>query len=122
MISECECEGESKCKGEGEVEHIKENTNIIQVCDVINGESQIQMMSLAFEVLPNSAENNDGLLNTTSTITDITDETLPLENKEEDVNSMKVDDLRKVVVDRQLTSKDEAKKLKKPELLALIKK
>lgn len=104
----------------------KVNTNVIQVCEVMNGEdSQVQMMSLAFEVLPNSNETRDNSLNTTSTITEITDiteEPLSLDNKEEDINSMKVDDLRKMVIDKQLTSKDEAKKLKKPELLALIKK
>jgi len=36
--------------------------------------------------------------------------------------SMKVDDLRKIVADLNLAVKDEAKKLKKPELLALLKK
>jgi len=45
-----------------------------------------------------------------------------------DVNStsayehMKVDDLRKVVSDKSLASKEEVKKLKKPELVALLKK
>ena len=34
---------------------------------------------------------------------------------------MKVDDLRKIVMDLNLAGKDEAKKLKKPELLALLK-
>jgi len=37
-------------------------------------------------------------------------------------DSMKVDDLRKIVADLNLAVKDEAKKLKKPELLALLKK
>jgi hypothetical protein len=35
---------------------------------------------------------------------------------------MKVDDLRKVVSDKSLASKEEVKKLKKPELVALLKK
>jgi hypothetical protein len=35
---------------------------------------------------------------------------------------LKVDDLRKVVADFGLASKDEVKKLKKPELLVLLKK
>ena len=35
---------------------------------------------------------------------------------------MKVDDLRKVVADKGLASKEEIKKLKKPELLVLLKK
>ena len=69
-----------------------------------------------------------------SSITEITEETLNIENldnvenventenKSEDVNAMKVDDLRKVVVDKGLSSKEESKKLKKPELLSLLKK
>jgi hypothetical protein len=35
---------------------------------------------------------------------------------------MKVDDLRKVITDKNLATKEEAKKLKKPELLQLLKK
>ena len=35
---------------------------------------------------------------------------------------MRVDDLRKLVLDKQLSSKDEVKKLKKPELLFLLQK
>ena len=121
--SDSDSDSEDDIESDNE-EDDKVNTNVIQVCEVMNGEdSQVQMMSLAFEVLPNS---NDNLLNTTSTITEITDiteEPVSLDNKEEeDINSMKVDDLRKLVVDKQLTSKDEAKKLKKPELLALFKK
>ena len=38
------------------------------------------------------------------------------------VEQMKVDDLRKMVSDSNLATKDEVKKLKKPELLALLKK
>ena len=37
-------------------------------------------------------------------------------------DAMKVDELRKTVVDQSLVTKDEAKKLKKNELLALLKK
>ena len=50
------------------------------------------------------------------------------ESLHSDVNStsayehMKVDDLRKVVSDKSLASKEEVKKLKKPELVALLKK
>jgi hypothetical protein len=35
---------------------------------------------------------------------------------------MKVDELRKVVSDKNLSTKEEVKKLKKPELVALLKK
>jgi hypothetical protein len=95
----------------------------------VNGDVQVQVQVLAFEVLPHS-ENNDSSMNPSS-ITEITEETLNIENlenventenKSEDVNVMKVDDLRKVVVDKGLSSKEESKKLKKPELLSLLKK
>jgi hypothetical protein len=45
-------------------------------------------------------------------------------SKQQDINyeQMKVDDLRKIVTDMNLAVKDEVRKLKKPELLALLKK
>ena len=56
---------------------------------------------------------------------------LPVETKIDDIakaeaklnlNDLKVDDLRKLALDKKLTTKEEAKKLKKNELLALLKK
>ena len=98
----------------------------------MNENVNVQVQVLAYEVLPHS-ENNDSSMNPSS-ISEITEETLNIENldnvenventenKSEDVNVMKVDDLRKVVVDKGLSSKEESKKLKKPELLSLLKK
>jgi len=103
----------------------KEERKIIKVCQSINATSQIidltsqvEMISLAFEILPVSEEGE-------SSITEIIETSIEgddLENKDEDMVSMKIDDLRKVVVEKHLSSKEESKKLKKPELLALLKK
>jgi len=43
-------------------------------------------------------------------------------NTKINLNDLKVDDLRKLALDKQLTTKEDAKKLKKNELLALLKK
>ena len=43
-------------------------------------------------------------------------------NTKVNLNDLKVDDLRKLALDKQLTTKEESKKLKKNELLALLKK
>jgi hypothetical protein len=103
----------------------KEERKIINVCQSINSTSQnidltshVEMISLAFEILPVSEEGE-------SSITEIIETSIEgddLENKDEDRVSMKIDDLRKVVVEKHLSSKEESKKLKKPELLALLKK
>jgi hypothetical protein len=61
---------------------------------------------------------------TDSTITDstITDSTVSDATKPESYEQMRVDDLRKIVSDKNLASKEDVKKLKKPELLVLLKK
>ena len=45
-----------------------------------------------------------------------------LVKNESNYEQMKVDDLRKIVADKNLSTKEEVKKLKKPELLLLLKK
>jgi hypothetical protein len=94
--------------------------------------------SVMFEVL-----SNESLLNESS-ITELKDDLVDMstidivetvetvetvENVETSENSdnlnyenMKVDELRKIVSDKNLSTKEELKKLKKPELLALLKK
>ena len=54
----------------------------------------------------------------------VVDLNAPVDLTKSDVNyeQMKVDDLRKIVADKNLATKDEVKKLKKPELLILLKK
>ena len=89
---------------------------------------EVDIMALSFEILPNLS--SDGTFNTSaSSISEITEETLTLnlEQPAEDsepasYESMKVDELRKIVSDKNLSTKDEVKKLKKPELLLLLKK
>ena len=57
----------------------------------------------------------------TSSITEITDESANLVDATA-YEQMRVDDLRRVASDKHLASKEEVKKLKKPELLQLLKK
>ena len=51
-----------------------------------------------------------------------TDETTTVKSDSISYDQMKVDDLRKIVTDKNLSTKEEVKKLKKPELLVLLKK
>jgi hypothetical protein len=76
---------------------------------------------LAFEVVDTGNISQD---NSNSSITEITDDIVDLGEKSGSAphyETMKVDDLRVAVVNKNLCSKDDAKKLKKPELLALLK-
>jgi hypothetical protein len=95
---------------------------------------EVDIMALSFEILPNLS--NDGMFNpnfsSSSSISEITEETLTINLEQNDkteeesepasYESMKVDELRKIVSDKNLSTKDEVKKLKKPELLLLLKK
>lgn len=108
-----------------------------------------QMVPIAFEVLSVNAtsalpdmsssiieimDEPLNLVNLLSTVTDstvsdstvtdstITDSTVSDATKPESYEQMRVDDLRKIVSDKNLASKDDVKKLKKPELLVLLKK
>jgi hypothetical protein len=76
--------------------------------------------------------NVESLLSVTDVtdVTDVTEDTLKVVNLDQvvdvahevvDYEHTKVDDLRKIVSDKNLATKDEVKKLKKPELLALLK-
>ena len=66
-----------------------------------------------------------------TSIIEVTDDSLNLVNllnvgtdttKSESYDQMRVDDLRKIVSDKNLATKDDVKRLKKPELLVLLKK
>jgi len=123
--SDSNSDSDSDSDSDSEDSEDKEERKIIKVCQSINATSQnidltshVEMISLAFEILPVSEEGE-------SSITEIIETSIEgddLENKDEDRFSMKIDDLRKVVVEKHLSSKEESKKLKKPELLALLKK
>ena len=82
------------------------------------------ILPLDFESLPtmqvdsSSAELNDASLK----VIDLDSSTIDISKSDTVIyEQMKVDDLRKVVTDLNLAVKDDAKKLKKPELLALLK-
>ena len=111
---------------EGESENVVKNIKIVNLPDISLGEEDVvKPIPIAFEVLsfapieitaidePASANE--------SSITEIIDEPSNLADTAS-FEQMKVDELRKVVSDRNLASKEEVKKLKKPELLVLLKK
>ena len=52
--------------------------------------------------------------------TDLGKDVVKVEKKEEKIENMKIDDLRKLVNDKSLASKENVKKMKKPELLQLL--
>ena len=94
---------------------------------IVNIAKQEVPIPIMFEVL-SCVVNNDSINNgaNESSITEIIDAiplaTEPTSFEPTSFEQMKVDELRKVVADKNLASKDEVKKLKKPELLVLLKK
>jgi hypothetical protein len=111
---------------EGESENVVKNIKIVNLPDLSLGdEDLVKPIPIAFEVLSfapieitaidESASANE------SSITEIIDEPSNLADTAS-FEQMKVDELRKVVSDKNLASKEEVKKLKKPELLVLLKK
>jgi len=111
--SDCECSDEEQNK------IVEEPTKPIQLNDITLEEVSV----LAFEIVDN---NNVSQHNTnSSSITEITEDIADLggeDNSTPNYETMKVDDLRIAVVNNSLATKDDAKKLKKPELLTLLKK
>lgn len=111
--SDCECSDEEQDK------IVEEPTKPIQLNDITLEEVSV----LAFEIVDN---NNVSQHNTnSSSITEITEDIVDLggeDNSTPNYETMKVDDLRTAVVTNSLATKDDAKKLKKPELLTLLKK
>lgn len=119
--SECdeECSGEEQCRRDEEQCRRDEETSISSKFNDITLE---EVSVLAFEVVNNDNDSQD---NTSSSITEISDDIVDLDEESNSVpnyETMKVDDLRTAVVNSNLSSKDDAKKLKKPELLSLLKK
>jgi len=88
--------------------------------------SSITMVPVSFEVLGDESIESSLNIASDSSITELKEEELNLEElsstSTSNYESMKVDELRKVVSDKNLSTKEEVKKLKKPELLALLKK
>jgi len=82
------------------------------------------ILPLDFESLPTmQVDSSSAVLNDASLkVIDLDSSTIDISKSDTVIyEQMKVDDLRKVVTDLNLAVKDDAKKLKKPELLALLK-
>lgn len=110
---------------EGESENVVKNIKIVNLPDLSLGEDDlVKPIPIAFEVLsfaPIEITVDESASANESSITEIIDEPSNLADTAS-FEQMKVDELRKVVSDRNLASKEEVKKLKKPELLVLLKK
>jgi hypothetical protein len=127
--SDSSSESESETDDDGdeeEVENVVKNIKIVNLPDFeLDEENVIKPIPIAFEVLSFSpielASSGEPASANESSITEIIDEHSNLADTTS-FEQMKVDELRKVVSDRNLASKDEVKKLKKPELLVLLKK
>jgi hypothetical protein len=104
LIYEIKDESSSESEDENDDDSTDVNMNETNVIDIDIKEepkSYIEMPSVSTTVLPASVEKQN--------------EQQPLKYE-----LMRVDDLRKLVLDNQLSSKNEVKKLKKPELLFLL--
>ena len=122
---------ESDDEDDGEVEEVYD---VVQVKNITIGDMHElnveQMIPLSFEVLPrvldlSGSGSGSGESDTETTfdlsITEIIDgSSNPV--GETAYGEMKVDELRKIATDKNLATKDEIKKFKKPELLLLLKK
>ena len=87
-----------------------------EVLSFINNESSVSSIT---EIIEESLEP----LNLGNLIGQSDETTLgKSDGTKESYEQMKVDDLRKIVTDKNLSTKEEVKKLKKPELLLLLKK
>ena len=121
--------------GESDGEHEEQPHGMINLSEIVmdGDEPHVSVSVLAFEVLSSSGDADDINTNSNSSISEITDETLSLELTTLNENgvttetvhsyeSMKVDDLRATVTSQNLASREDARKLKKPELISLLKK
>lgn len=134
-------DSESSSDSEDDVEY-SENVDTIKTIKIVNLPEQLTqqlIIPISFEVLPfeSGSEGHSSAIASASesSITEIIDE-LSSDAPSSDAPSsdahsssdapsteqMKVDDLRKLITDKNLATKEEAKKLKKPELLLLLKK
>jgi hypothetical protein len=115
-------------KGEDKFEHVATTLSIVDLQDS-DFENPIP---ITFEVLSSSITINHDIMGNSgsegtlgSSITEIIDisaTSLADAATASSYENMKVDELRKIVSDKNLASKDDIKKLKKPELLVLLKK
>lgn len=116
--SDTDSECDEECSSEEQCRRVEETTTSSKFNDINLEEVSV----LAFEVVNNGNDSQD---NTSSSITEISDDIVDLDEESNSLpnyETMKVDDLRTAVVNSNLSSKDDAKKLKKTELLSLLKK
>ena len=94
---------------------------VLSCVNLVN-ESSVASESSITEIIEEEPLNLVNLLGKTEATAD--DETTlgKSDATKESYEQMKVDDLRKIVTDKNLCTKEEGKKLKKPELLVLLKK
>ena len=103
-----------------------EELKIIQLTESDGG--SLDNIAFGFDILPTLVQLDTFSSPSTSSISEIFDEPVKEEEASEDnkmeanYEQMKVDELRKIVSDRNLATKEDVKKLKKPELLVLLKK
>ena len=129
--SDNESNTSSDSEDEVDIEDVtSEDIKVINLQDCVSLELIPDNLSLDFEQVPTSEQVQEATVICDSPlwqVSELLDESANIlkvvDLTKTDVNyeQMKVDDLRKVVLDFTLASKDEVKKLKKPELLTLLK-
>ena len=128
--SDSESDEESDCESDGDAEHTQTGGShgqlkMVDVTDMINFSSTM-VVPVSFELLTDESIESSLNVASDSSITELKEDDLNLEEltstSTTNYDSMKVDELRKVVSDKNLSTKEEVKKLKKPELVALLKK
>lgn len=107
-----ESDDESDNDSDTEYEHI---TNTVQSEEINIDKMLVFLDNLPQEVNVHSEVQEDSV-NSVEKVENVE------KNTKVNLNDLKVDDLRKLALDKQLTTKEESKKLKKNELLALLKK
>ena len=107
-----ESDDESDNDSDTEYEHI---TNTVQSEEINIDKMLVFLDNLPQEVNVHSEVQEDSI-NSVEKVENVE------KNTKVNLNDLKVDDLRKLALDKQLTTKEESKKLKKNELLALLKK
>ena len=114
-----EIDSESESESEDDLEEININSikigNIIKLNTDIVSPIKIKIEPGLDEPTLNEPTLNEPTLNEPTDIHEHTNTQTPLKH-----DQMRVDDLRKIVVDKHLSTKEEVKKLKKTELLSLL--
>lgn len=132
-------DSESEDDSDSESEDDDDDATIVPeesvILDSLQGSASMQGSAVSLELIPDilpldfeslptmQVDSSSAVLNDASLkVIDLDSSTIDISKSDTVIyEQMKVDDLRKVVTDLNLAVKDDAKKLKKPELLALLK-